>query len=160
MSVFLKSLFLCITLFAFSSVSIAECNFNCSSPKVSKTKIHSYMSIRGVEVTTYVPPKIINRDQSLIFWNPRPDQFSCLMSSNAPKINSNFDKTVRGYKYPMRKKGASKFITDNLNLVNIIIWYGSQKPEDEKTKNSLENAIKTLKSRVLNAAKKKCFHQS
>ena len=30
MSVFLKSLFLSITLFAFSSVSIAECNFNCS----------------------------------------------------------------------------------------------------------------------------------
>ena len=156
-SVFLKSLFLSITLFAFSSVSIAECNFNCSSPKVSKTKIHSFMSIRGVEVTTYVPPKIINRDQSLIFWNPRPDQFSCLMSSNAPKINSNFDKTVRGYKYPMRKKGASKFITDNLNLVNIIIWYGSKKPEDEKTKKSLENAIKTLKSRVLNAAKKNAF---
>jgi hypothetical protein len=79
------------------------------------------------------------------------------MSSNAPKINSNFDKTVRGYKYPMRKKGASKFITDNLNLVNIIIWYGSKKPEDEKTKSSLENAIKTLKSRVLNAAKKNAF---
>ena len=157
MSVFLKSLFLSITLFAFSSVSIAECNFNCSSPKVSKTKIHSFMSIRGVEVTTYVPPKIINRDQSLIFWNPRPDQFSCLMSSNAPKINSNFDKTVRGYKYPMRKKGASKFITDNLNLVNIIIWYGSKKPEDEKTMSSLENAIKSLKSRVLNAAKKNAF---
>ena len=115
------------------------------------------MSIRGVAVTTYVPPKKINRDKSLIFWNPRPDQFSCLMSSSTPKINSNFDKTVKGYKYPMRKKGASKFMTDNLNLVNIIIWYGGKKPEDEKSKNRLENAIKTLKLRVLNAAKKNAF---
>ena len=101
---YFKIIILIFTFLAYSSVSIAECNFNCSSPKVSKTKIHSYMSIRGVEVTTYVPPKTINRDQSLIFWNPRPDQFSCLMSSTAPKINSNFDKTVKGYKYPMRKK--------------------------------------------------------
>ena len=154
---FLKSLFWGVGILAFSSISFAECNFNCSSPKISKTKKHSYMSIRGVEVTTYVPPKKINRDKSLIFWNPKPDQFSCLMSSSTPKINSNFDKTVRGYKYPMRKKGASKFMTDNLNLVNIIIWYGGKKPEDEKSKNRLENAIKTLKLRVLNAAKKNAF---
>ena len=157
MLLFLKSLFWGVIIIAFSSISFAECNFNCSSPKISKTKKHSYMSIRGVEVTTYVPPKKINRDQSLIFWNPRPDQFSCLMSSSTPKINSNFDKTVKGYKYPMRKKGASKFMTDNLNLVNIIIWYGGKKPEDEKSKNRLENAIKTLKLRVLNAAKKNAF---
>ena len=154
---FLKSLFWGVIIIAFSSISFAECNFNCSSPKISKTKKHSYMSIRGVAVTTYVPPKKINRDKSLIFWNPRPDQFSCLMSSSTPKINSNFDKTVKGYKYPMRKKGASKFMTDNLNLVNIIIWYGGKKPEDEKSKNRLENAIKTLKLRVLNAAKKNAF---
>ena len=157
MSMFLKSLFWGVIIIAFSSISFAECNFNCSSPKISKTKKHSYMSIRGVAVTTYVPPKKINRDKSLIFWNPRPDQFSCLMSSSTPKINSNFDKTVKGYKYPMRKKGASKFMTDNLNLVNIIIWYGGKKPEDEKSKNRLENAIKTLKLRVLNAAKKNAF---
>ena len=157
MSMFLKGLFWGVSILAFSSISFAECNFNCSSPKISKTKKHSYMSIRGVEVTTYVPQKKINRDQSLIFWNPRPDQFSCLMSSSTPKTNSNFDKTVRGYKYPMRKKGASKFMTDNLNLVNIIIWYGGKKPEDEKSKNRLENAIKTLKLRVLNAAKKNAF---
>ena len=157
MLLFLKSLFWGVIIIAFSSISFAECNFNCSSPKISKTKKHSYMSIRGVEVTTYVPPKKINRDQSLIFWNPRPDQFSCLMSSSTPKINSNFDKTVKGYKYPMRKKGASRFMTDNLNLVNIIIWYGGKKPEDEKSKNRLENAIKTLKLRVLNAAKKNAF---
>ena len=157
MLLFLKSLFLGVIIIAFSSISFAECNFNCSSPKISKTKKHSYMSIRGVAVTTYVPPKKINRDKSLIFWNPRPDQFSCLMSSSTPKINSNFDKTVKGYKYPMRKKGASKFMTDNLNLVNIIIWYGGKKPEDEKSKNRLENAIKTLKLRVLNAAKKNAF---
>jgi hypothetical protein len=157
MSMFLKGLFWGVSILTFSSISFAECNFNCSSPKISKTKKHSYMSIRGVEVTTYVPPKKINRDQSLIFWNPRPDQFSCLMSSSTPKTNSNFDKTVRGYKYPMRKKGASKFMTDNLNLVNIIIWYGNKKPEDEKSKNRLENAIKTLKLRVLNAAKKNAF---
>lgn len=157
MLLFLKSLFWGVIIIAFSSISFAECNFNCSSPKISKTKKHSYMSIRGVAVTTYVPPKKINRDKSLIFWNPRPDQFSCLMSSSTPKINSNFDKTVKGYKYPMRKKGASKFMTDNLNLVNIIIWYGGKKPEDEKSKNRLENAIKTLKLRVLNAAKKNAF---
>ena len=157
MLLFLKSLFWGVIIIAFSSISFAECNFNCSSPKISKTKKHSYMSIRGVEVTTYVPSKKINRDKSLKFWNPRPDQFSCLMSSSTPKINSNFDKTVRGYKYPMRKKGASKFMTDNLNLVNIIIWYGGKKPEDEKSKNRLENAIKTLKLRVLNAAKKNAF---
>ena len=157
MLLFLKSLFWGVIIIAFSSISFAECNFNCSSPKISKTKKHSYMSIRGVEVTTYVPPKKINRDKSLIFWNPRPDQFSCLMSSSTPKINSNFDKTVKGYKYPMRKKGASKFMTDNLNLVNIIIWYGGKKPEDETSKNRLENAIKTLKLRVLNAAKKNAF---
>ena len=157
MLLFLKSLFWGVIIIAFSSISFAECNFNCSSPKISKTKKHSYMSIRGVAVTTYVPPKKINRDKSLIFWNPRPDQFSCLMSSSTPKINSNFDKTVKGYKYPMRKKGASRFMTDNLNLVNIIIWYGGKKPEDEKSKNRLENAIKTLKLRVLNAAKKNAF---
>ena len=157
MLLFLKSLFWGVIIIAFSSISFAECNFNCSSPKISKTKKHSYMSIRGVAVTTYVPPKKINRDKSLIFWNPRPDQFSCLMSSSTPKTNLNFDKTVRGYKYPMRKKGASKFMTDNLNLVNIIIWYGGKKPEDEKSKNRLENAIKTLKLRVLNAAKKNAF---
>ena len=87
MSVFLKYLFLAISIFAFSSVSVAQCNFNCSAPKASITKKQSYMSIKNVEVTTYVPPKIINRDQSLIFWNPKPDQFSCLMSSSTPKIN-------------------------------------------------------------------------
>ena len=157
MPLYLKNLMLIFTFLAYSSVSIAECNFNCSSPKVSKTKIHSYMSIRDVEVTTYVPPKTINRDPSLIFWNPRPDQFSCLMSSSIPKINSNFDKTVKGYKYPMREKGASKFMTDNLNLVNIIIWYGHKIPEDEKTKKRLDDAIKTLKTRVLNAAKENAF---
>jgi hypothetical protein len=79
------------------------------------------------------------------------------MASSTPKTNTNFDKTVKGYKYPMRKKGASKFMTDNLNLVNIIIWYGGKKPEDEKSKNRLKNAIKTLKLRVLNAAKKNAF---
>ena len=157
MTVFLKSLFLSITVFAFSSVSIAQCNFNCSAPKVSITKKQSYMSIRNVDVTTYVPPKKISRDQSLIFWNPKPDQFSCLMSSSISKINSNFDKTVRGYKYPMREKGASKFMTDNLNLVNIIVWYGYKKPEDENTKKRLDIAIKSLKTRVLNAAKENAF---
>ena len=157
MSVFLKYLFLAISIFAFSSVSVAQCNFNCSAPKASITKKQSYMSIKNVAVTTYVPPKIINRDQSLIFWNPKPDQFSCLMSSSTPKINSNFDKTVRGYKYPMREKGASKFMTDNLNLVNIIIWYSYKKPEDENTKKRLDDAIKSLKTRVLNAAKENAF---
>jgi len=115
------------------------------------------MSIRGVEVTTYVPPKKINRDQSLIFWAPKPDRFSCLMASSISKIESNFDKTVRGYKYPMREKGASKFMTDNLNLVNLIIWYGYEKPKDQKSKKILEEAIKKLKVRVLNAAKENAF---
>ena len=87
--VFKKSILGC-NYYSFFTISFAECNFNCSSPKISKTKKHSYMSIRGVAVTTYVPPKKINRDKSLIFWNPRPDQFSCLMSSSTPKTNSNF----------------------------------------------------------------------
>ena len=39
---YFKIIILIFTFLAYSSVSIAECNFNCSSPKVSKTKIHSY----------------------------------------------------------------------------------------------------------------------
>lgn len=129
-----------------------------SGPKKTSTRVHSYGSVKGVDVSTYVASGKIIRDTSLKIWSPNKGTDKiCLKSSYNPHKKSGFDKIVYGYQWPNLLGGASKFNSENLKILNFIVEFQASAEKNDSLKSKADIATKLLKKRLLNAAEEDAF---
>ena len=129
-----------------------------SGPKKTSTRVHSYGSVKGVDVSTYVASGKIIRDTSLKIWSPNKGTDKiCLKSSYNPHKKSGFDKIVYGYQWPNLLGGASKFNSENLKMLNFIVEFQASAEKNDSLKSKADIATKLLKKRLLNAVEEDAF---